>query len=352
MKTLATLAAALSLLLLAAWSPASQAQSATDQPLPEQKPLTAEQNPRVLRFHLMDGTVITGRLETDSLPIATAFGDLVVPINQVIRMSPGLVTHAKLRERIDALVADLNAPEAKRRDQAEAELSGLGPDLIPVLQSKLADDNPEQKLRLEAVLETLYDAQAQRDEGFGPIPGPAVSLNQLDTIQTQHFTIAGRILKDRFVIRSKFGQLTLDRQDIMTVEQLSDDKPEVRRSIDVSGADITSRAYKNTGIRLQRGDRLIIKADGQITMTPWGNNAMASPDGLPQNGMYNGTIAMGALAGRIGENGPEFLVGRDATITVDKPGTLYLGFAVQANWANYQFPGKFTARVRVMPAQQ
>ena len=86
-------------------------------------------------------------------------------------------------------------------------------------------------------------------------------------------------------------------------------------------------------------------------MSPWGSNSVSGPDGIPQNGMYNGKIPMGALAGRIGDSGEELLVGSKNTIVAKKSGVLQLGFAMQQNWSNYQFPGEYKVRVRVVPTE-
>jgi len=300
-----------------------------------------------LRLYLMDGTVITGTLQTPTLPITTAFGDLVVPVRAVIQMRPGLDTHTELDQRIQRLIDDLAAPDAETRDRAQAELTAFGPALMPELQRHAETDDAERRVRIQSIIEALYSAEP--DEAGREMP--AVSLRRLDTIQTESFTIAGRITIDRFKVRSKFGELTVRLSDIKQAEQLSRAEPEVRRTVQVAGTDMTVRGYKRTPIRVNRGDRIIIKADGKITMTPWGNNSVSSPDGIPQNGMYNGQIPLGALAGRIGKNGDEFLVGQKLNIVAEQSGTLYLGFAMQANWQNYQFPGSYEARIRVVPAK-
>lgn len=319
----------------------------TDEP-PAPRP-AAPVEPGVLRFHLMDGTIITGKLVTKALPVSTQFGELVVPIDAITTFSPGLQSHPDIYQQINTLIQQLASPDANARDKAQAQLLTYGPGLLGELLAYADDPDAERKVRIAKLTEELMAIEPDDFELEGQ--GPGLSLARLDQIVTEHFTIAGKIKQDAFTITSKFGELSVKLKDIKAVERVSGDKPEVRRSIDVSGSDMTCRNYKKTGIRVNRGDRVIISAEGQITMSPWGSNSVSGPDGLPQNGMYNGQIPMGALAGRIGDSGEEFLIGSKSSFVAKKSGVLQLGFAMQQNWANYQFPGKFTARIRVVPAE-
>jgi hypothetical protein len=311
-------------------------------PKPAEKP-----KPGVLRFHLMDGTIITGKLKTKDLPVSTEFGDLTVPIDAITNFAPGLQSHPKIDEEITTLIEQLASPDAKTRDKAQAQLLTYGPGLIPELQTYADDKDAERKVRVATIMEELYSAE---NDGFELEEGPKISLARLDQVVTAGFTIAGEIKQETFSIESKFGELTVKLADIKGVERMSSDKPEVRKVVAVSGMDMTCKGYKKTGIRVNRGDRIIISAEGRITMSPWGSNSVSGPDGMANNGMYNGKIPMGALAGRIGDSGEELLIGSKSTFVAQKTGTLQLGFAMQQNWANYQFPGEYKVRVRVVPA--
>lgn len=323
------------------------AETPADRPDSEQPTPADQPKPGVLRFHLMDGTIITGKLTTKALPVSTEFGDLVVPIDAITNFAPGLGSHPEIDQTITKLIHDLASPDAKTRDKSQSQLIAYGPGLLTELQAYANDKDAERKVRIATITEELLETEP--DE-FGIEQGPSVSLKRLDQIVTPSFTVAGKIKQDNFVIASKFGQLTVKLKDIKTVERLTTDKPEMRKVVQVAGSDMTCRNYKKTGIRVNRGDRIIISAEGRITMSPWGNNSVSGPDGIPQNGMYNGKIPMGALAGRIGDSGEEFLVGSKKSFVAKKSGTLQLGFAMQQNWANYQFPGEYKTRIRVVPA--
>lgn len=328
--------------------PAKPEEETTSTDTPPAKPEAEKTPPGTLRFHLMDGSIITGKLATDTLPIKTEFGNLVVPVTKIVSMAPGLESHPKLDDRIQELIQKLGSPDSKTRDQSQAELISFGKGLIPELQRFADDPDAERKVRIGAIIEEFY----AQDDPFMGDGGPSVSLVRLDTIVTAQFTVAGNIQQDTFNIHSKFGKLVVKLEDIKAAERLTSEQPEVRRSVDVMGSNMADRNYKNTGIRLNRGDRIMISADGQITMSPWGSNQISTPDGAPNCGNYQGNIPMGALVGRVGEKGAPFLVGSKKSFVAQKSGTLYLGFAMQQNWANYQFPGKYEARIRVSPSDE
>lgn len=313
------------------------------QPTPAKKPQLG-----VLKFHLMDGTIITGKLTTKALPVSTEFGELTVPIEAITNFAPGLGSHPQIDQIITKLINELANPDAKTRDKAQAQLIGYGPGLLPELEEYANDPDAERKVRVAKITEELL--AIEMDE-FDAVQGPSVSLTRLDQVVTARFTIAGKIKQETFTIASKFGELTVKLADIKGVERAQTEKSEVRRTVAVSGMDMTCKGYKKTGIRVNRGDRIIISAEGRITMSPWGNNSVSGPDGIPQNGMYKGKIAMGALAGRIGDSGEEFLVGSKSSFVAKKSGILQLGFAMQQNWANYQFPGEYKTRIRVVPVE-
>ena len=324
------------------------ATSTPDKPTSETPAPADKPEPGVLKFHLMDGTIITGKLATDTLPISTEFGELVVPIDSIASFAPGLSSHPKIDKTIQKLISELANPDAKTRDKAQSKLLAYGPGLLDELNQFANDPDAERKVRIATITEELLSIET--DE-FDQETGPTVSLTRLDHIVTPRFTIAGKITQEQFTITSKFGELAVKLADIKGVERMSVKKADIRKSLAVSGMDMTCRQYKKTGIRVNRGDRIIISAEGRITMSPWGSNSVSTPDGVPNNGMYNGKIPMGALAGRIGDSGEEFLVGSKKTFVAKKSGVLQLGFAMQQNWANYQFPGEYKTRIRVVPAE-
>ena len=82
--------------------------------------------------------------------------------------------------------------------------------------------------------------------------------------------------------------------------------------------------WQSVGLQVNPGDRVDIRAEGQWLYTPGeyhgpeGHRLYLAPDTYPIN-----ATAGGVLLGRIGENGPLYLVGKGRTIIADESGTLY-----------------------------
>ena len=100
-----------------------------------------------------------------------------------------------------------------------------------------------------------------------------------------------------------------------------------------------------------KGDVIRISASGVVQWTNW--NQTASPEGLPNQGNWNGH-ANGSLVARVGNDGDIQFIGSDGKFTAKKSGMLFLGIAMSDNYANnagYRWTGKFKAKIKVDPAQ-
>ena len=105
---------------------------------------------------------------------------------------------------------------------------------------------------------------------------------------------------------------------------------------------------------VSKGDRLSLRASGQIGMTPWGGNRMSGPGGNAGTyGWYDqaSSFPTGALGGRIGSTGKFFLVGERKSMVATRSGMLYLAVAIPQSYTNNNFPGQFKVIVHVEPAE-
>ena len=83
-------------------------------------------------------------------------------------------------------------------------------------------------------------------------------------------------------------------------------------------------------------------------MTPWGNQAICTPDGAPNYGWFvPNKIAGGTLVGKIGPKGSVFRIGSKHSFTADRSGILQLAVAMQGDPQNQQFPGEYRVKIRI-----
>ena len=72
---------------------------------PKPKPKAAASD--LVRLHLMDGSIIAGKLTVDALQVETTFGPLNVPIRSLKSFTPGLGSHPSLAAEIARLIENL-----------------------------------------------------------------------------------------------------------------------------------------------------------------------------------------------------------------------------------------------------
>jgi hypothetical protein len=308
----------------------------------------APTDPEAIKLHLMDGSTICGKLSVAEIEIETSFGTLSVPITAIASFTPGLGSHPTVARDIAALIEDLGSSNFNRREAAHKQLLEMGMSVRAELEHHANDPDTERRSRVKELLEELDQLEEDLAEAEDPAGWGRYVLIDKDTVVTTDFTVVGQIVPQTFTIESQYGPLTVKLSDIRRGEREVGDT-EIRKVVKVTGQHFAAISMAGTGIRLERGDTVSMAADGSINLSPW--NQVSSPEGNQNCGWYVGNqIAFGALVAQVGANGPIFKVGSKSSFTADRGGVLYLGFAMQSDYANnnYQFPGEYKVRLRVV----
>lgn len=307
--------------------------------------------PNFIRLHLLDGNIISGDLSVSEIEVDTQFGKLVVPIEKIRKFTPGLDSYPKLAGEIKQKIADLASDEYKTREQAHKELVAMGTQIRKELESHSSDVNAEIKRHVGEILKELEEQAEEQDElEEGELAEqPWI---RLDTVVTTDFTVVGKVSPGEFTVESKYGPLTVALADVRTGERPSGAKESLRKTLSVAGENLAQRSFKSSGIRVQAGDKITVRAEGNIVMSPWGSNAASGPDGMPNYGWYvPSQIAGGALVARVGDKGTIVKVGRQSTFTAKSSGILQFAIGMQPEYAGegYQFPGEYRLKIKVDP---
>jgi hypothetical protein len=304
--------------------------------------------PHAIRLHLWDGSIIGGELTIDNVNIETEFGRLQVPVEKIIRIHPGLNSLPELDERIKRLVEQLDDREFTVRQEAHKEILRFGTCLRKLMESWSDGGSAERKKHLAEI--QIEIEEMVEEEGFPPKSWALISG---DTIETADFAIVGKVLETEFPIVSRHGSLVVNLADV----QLGDrsylkKKDNVLKSIEIPGNSFFQSSPVNTHIRINRGDKISIRADGSVQWASWGELS-STPDGIGNQGNWRG-INCGTLAARIGSNGEPIAVGRSKDWVAKTSGTLYLSIAMQDGYATnegYTWPGSYKSRVTVAPSE-
>lgn len=305
-----------------------------------------------IRLSLIDrGQIVYGTLSVSSIKVETEFGSLEIPIKQIRSFTPGLESHPQEQEKINRLIQELGGNEPEVRDNAQRQLLNYGPGIRPILQKFVEDDDSERRTRIAAMLDEL---DSFSDDDFGMMDEDRVDLIPLDSIETELFTVVGRIEPKSFQVTTNFGKLDISLADIRQAQRHVGGVEEIRKSFDVTGMHMADTSWKNSGVRVNRGDEVTLTADGQIIMSPWGNNSTSTPDGSPNYQWYKGNeIPGGALVYRIGDSGEVQKGGSKKSFVADRSGELQFGVGIPSQFANqgYSFPGQYNVKLRVKTAK-
>jgi hypothetical protein len=283
------------------------------------------------------------------ITVETPFGNLVVPIDRIKSFTPGLDSYPKVLAELDEKVKNLGADDYQTREQAHKDLAAMGIKIRRELDRFVNDENAEIKRHVGEIIKELEE---QNQEAEDLDEGGSQPWIRLDTVVTSDFTVVGKVTPKEFEIASKYGPLTVQLADVQKGERDAGAREALRRSVTVEGTNVAQRGFKNTGIRVQAGDKIVFRADGNLIMSPWGSNAATGPDGAQNYGWYvPNQIPGGALVGKIGDKGQVFKVGRQLTMVAKASGVLQLAFGVQAEYANegYAYPGQYNVKIRVEP---
>jgi hypothetical protein len=320
---------------------------AASPPVAATRPVPAEASTsRQMRLHLMEGSVVAGRLSTETVTVDTAFGKLEIPVGNIVSFTPGLDSHPEERKKIGRLIQQLGSNNAAERDAAQRTLTDMGKTIQTELGRYTMDEDTERRTRIQKILAELEEVDDEDDVDSSAVK-PWLAL---DSLETSQFTVVGKISPQTFEVQTQFGPLKVAISDIRRGERELEQRPEIRKLLAVRGEHLIQLNMLATGVRLNRGDKLQITADGKLTMSPWGNNVYSTPDGSEQFQWYvQNQIPGGALVGRIGAGGKVFKIGSKHTQMVTKSGVLYLGIAMNPQFASqdYNYPGQYDVKLRV-----
>ncbi len=302
-----------------------------------------EVKPNEIRLHLNDGSVVTGELAVSELLVTTEFGPLTVPVSRIQSVRPGLDSYPELSEKLTQLIQQLGDESYESREQAQKDLMAYGIVIKNFIASMDEASDSELKRRLDAIKKAIAELEDLDDEESEE----AIWISG-DTVVTDHFTIVGKIQSDEFSLASKYGDLKIKLADVKFGTRQWGTRDPVSVSMSVNAQNFVQRSPASTKMRVQRGDRVVIKVEGTLYLSPW--DETASPDGVAQYGTYMGKFPVGAVLVRFGK-GEWQMVGRDQSLTADRDGPIEFAVAMMDNFVQngYEFPGEYKIKLRVEP---
>jgi hypothetical protein len=272
---------------------------------------------------LRSGTVLVGRIEPSNWRVATAFGELTVPVVEIRRVRFGRRAQPERLARVEEAVKNLASAVPERRDHARASIVQEGIFAVPSLRAAVkTHDDPEVKRIAAEILKELD-------------PDDEAVVPDDDQVDTARFSVLGQIQLDAFKVNVKeLGPLVVKRGDVEGVRSVA---PDDSRKITVAGTNCWPNGWLETKIKVEKGEKLKVSASGTIFFPNWGQ--AFTPDGNQNMGMMNGMM-VGTLAARVGPKGTIFRLGSNFNGAMPASGTLQLILNIQA--PDQPHDGEFT----------
>lgn len=300
-----------------------------------------------VRFHMWDGSIVSGDVKVEEISVETEFGNLKVPVSQIRKVYPGLDSFPELNSRIEGLVEGLGDKDFDVREKSHRALASMGLQLRNQIDRFDDNGSAERKKRLGELKKEIEEMVDSAEEEGEETEYPLING---DTVVTPGFTIVGKIEQVQFTLRTKFGSLNVPLSDIKMADRtIEENKQDIRKTVDVGAEAFFQRQPVSTKIRINKGDKIWIKGEGIVQWTNW--NTSSGPDGLTNQGQYNG-ITSGSLCARIGTSGKPIKIGAKGEFVASKNGVLYLAVAMQDNYVNqqgYRWTGGYKAKIQVKP---
>jgi hypothetical protein len=285
-----------------------------------QEKTAPERKPSDVEIQFANGSAVRMVLETAAVEVRTPYGTLSIPVKDIKQIEFGVHMSDDVERQIEESIRRLNAENFREREAATNTLLKLGADAYPaVVEAARNATDLEAAKRAKALMQIMGQKIPQKD----------LRLQYNDSILTPTFTIVGRIITPTIKARADyFGAVQLQVAQLRLLR--STDLPvEINVFVDASKYASPNSEWLATDFTLDARTRITVTAMGTVNLRP---NIIGAALECNANGYATGAAAAaavrarrpGALMGRIGDNGPPFVIGENYEGTPAREGKLYL----------------------------
>jgi hypothetical protein len=289
--------------------------------------------PPEVEVRFADGSNVRMVLVQEHLDVATRYGKLTIPLQEIRRIDFGLHLPEGVGKKVEDAVKRLGSESFKDREAASQELVDLGAYAYPAVQNALKSTDLEVAQRAAEVIKRLREK----------VPADELRLPASDRVQTVEFPVTGRLVSPTIRARSAyFGDVQLKLAELRSIRWTTI-PAEVEVTVDAAKHGSPNSPWLDTGVEVSADGGLVVAASGQVDLWPaTPGQYMTGPTGYKGGGQA-GAYAGGTLLGRVGENGKVFVIGERYEGTPNLAGKLYLLIA-PSPWNNVS-AGSYTAKI-------
>ena len=290
-------------------------------------------------FHLHDGMRISGTPRVENLAIETAYGTLVIPREDLVRVRFAKEVDPELQKLIAIEIENLESEEFEIREQATSRLENFGAPALKKLRKAVESDDEEVKSRASKVVEYIEEELSltndPEDEHTMPLSG------EDDEVVTVKFVIRGKISVKEFLVESKYGDFILQRKDVVSI--VFQEFTPTELEFQVPGHHFApSNNWYVSKVSVKKDTPIELMARGQIHLHNFGWSA--GPDGTSNvRAKQYKNFPAAALIARIGNKGKPFLVGANFKGKANASGKLMFAIAFRGGSVS----GNFTVKAQI-----
>jgi hypothetical protein len=283
---------------------------------------------------------------SEKLEIATLYGKLSVPIKDIRTIEFGVHYPEGVQAKINAAITKLGSGSYRQREQASKTLVDVGPYSFAAVYQASRSKDLETARRATDIVKQLRALHRKKD----------LKTSDEDRVVTPTFTIAGRILTLSIKAKTEyFGEVELGLAKMRTLRSVGRALPEVDVSVDAAKY-ANAGQWLETGFEVDGRTPLVITAKGTVDTWPqqpgqW----VVGPNGQQAQGAMGAGIIVrrgggvaaqqgGVLFGKIGQDGPTFVIGERYEGSPEETGKLYLHIG-PSPW-NCQSAGSYEVKIR------
>src|SRR5262245_53186315 len=205
-----------------------------------------------------DGSLVKLTLLDPKLDIATRYGKLAVPFNEIRRIELGIRYPEGALQKIQDAIARLGDADYKKREAASGELLAF---------RELAYPHVRRAAAMTGNAEAVKRAKALLEEFRARLPEDKLALKDHDTVTTVDFPIAGQISAAVFKARSPLlGDVDVKLVQVRAIRWMGSTS-EASLTLDASKHGVPQETWLDTGLDLN-GEKVVIQATGTVDVMP------------------------------------------------------------------------------------
>jgi len=290
--------------------------------------LFAQENKDVqARITLRDGSIYNGSINIKNVDLQTDYGKLSIPIKNVSSVDVGLAPNRTNKVKLENLAAQLSNDNEETRKIAYDELLKIKPSEIYVLMDYLYSD------KYTPPIDGMYGLDQLVSE-LNSTFNLSNNIGEKDVISIDgEYVMGGIFTFPSIEIKTEFGALAIPKEKMLKIEitYVPSNGNETSKVINLPASKYISGnangGWFRTGINVKKGQRILITANGEITLASL-SNGKYTPKGAAGTAEIstegNTYPTYGQLVYKVGESGQVYTAGSKFNGTIQETGMLYI----------------------------